>query len=241
WSRPRHGDRIATRPRRTRSCSASPTSQCCASSASTGRRARRQASRSPHERSDVRYYGAKTTSDRVAAARERGGIWRCALAALFVSAVFLKAPLMAQDYEVADVYVGLRNMVLQTKPEQIGIKDSSTGAVWGLLMETGYPQAVASLVALADGTVSLYFSNGGGSIGLGPHPGPKRVSQELLKLAPQFLQYCQPAQEFPLPSRSRTRFYLLTRDGIVTAEAEEEELGRRRHPLSPLFHKAHEL
>jgi len=29
-------------------------------------------------------------------------------------------------------------------------------------METGYTQAVATLVGVVDGSVSLYFSNGGG-------------------------------------------------------------------------------
>jgi len=143
----------------------------------------------------------------------------------------------AQDYKVAEVYAGLRKMIFETKPANIGVKEP----VWGVLMETGYPQAVATLVALADGTVSLYFSNGGGIIGLGRHAGPKRVSKELLVLAPRYLKHCQATKVFPLPNRAHTRFYFLTNDGIVTTEAKEEDLGYQRHALSPLFHKAHEL
>ena len=37
--------------------------------------------------------------------------------------------------------------------------------VWGVLMELGLEQGVATMVAFADGTVSLYFSGGGGIIG----------------------------------------------------------------------------
>ena len=36
--------------------------------------------------------------------------------------------------------------------------------VWGVVMETGYPEAVVTLVSLGDRTTSLYFSNGGGII-----------------------------------------------------------------------------
>jgi hypothetical protein len=43
--------------------------------------------------------------------------------------------------------------------------------ILALLMETGYPEAVATLVAVADGTSSLYFSNGGGFIGVGTPAG----------------------------------------------------------------------
>jgi hypothetical protein len=34
--------------------------------------------------------------------------------------------------------------------------------VWGILMETGYSEATATLLALGDGTTSLYLSSGGG-------------------------------------------------------------------------------
>jgi hypothetical protein len=69
------------------------------------------------------------------------------------------------DYVLADVYRGLRAQALQLTAAQVGPAD----AVFGVLMETGYPEAVVSLVALSDGTASLYFSNGGGIIGTGGH------------------------------------------------------------------------
>ncbi len=147
----------------------------------------------------------------------------------------------AADYKVAEVYSGLRNMVLSTKPDSIGVKLKDASEVWGVVMETGYPEAVASLVALADGTVSLYFSNGGGIIGLGPHAGPHRAAQSFLAASQQFSKQLQPTQSYPLPKSSYTRFYLLTGNGVLTAEAKEDDLGNNRHSLSPLFYKGHEL
>lgn len=147
----------------------------------------------------------------------------------------------AADYQVDEAYAGLRNMVLGTRPESIGLQFKHAGEVWGVLMETGYPEAVATLVALADGTVSLYFSNGGGIIGLGLHPGPQEAARSFLATARQLSKQAQPAARYPLPKLSFTRFYLLTGSGVLTLEAKEDDLGYGRHPFSPLFHKGHEL
>jgi hypothetical protein len=158
----------------------------------------------------------------------------------FVSALFSSGS-PAADYQVVEVYSGLRNMVFSTKPESLGVTFTQPDEVWGVLMETGYPQAVATLVALADGTVSLYFSNGGGIIGLGPHPGPKQAAQSFLALSQQFSKLATKTTAYPLPKPTYTRFYLLTRTGVVTVEAREEDLGYGRHQFSPLFLKGHDL
>jgi hypothetical protein len=52
----------------------------------------------------------------------------------------------AAEYKVAEAYSGLRDMVFSTRPDSIGVKLKDTNEVWGVVMETGYPEAVASLV-----------------------------------------------------------------------------------------------
>jgi len=146
----------------------------------------------------------------------------------------------AQEYKIAEAYTGLRNMVLTTKPGTLGLKPSA-GEVWGILMETGYPEAVVSLVALADGTVSIYFSNGGGIIGLGPHPGPQTAGRAFISLAQQYSRCATSTEKYPLPKSAYTRFYFLSGSGVRTVEANENDLGSGRDQLSPLFHKGHEL
>lgn len=157
----------------------------------------------------------------------------------FLSGLFSSGA-VAKEYKVAEPYAGLRNMVLTTKPEAVGLKPNA-GEVWGILMETGYPEAVVTLVALADGTVSIYFSNGGGIIGLGPHPGPQKAGKALLSLAQQYSKFGTATEKHPLPKPSYTRFYFLTGGSTTTIEAKENDLGSGRHQLSPLFHKGHEL
>lgn len=56
----------------------------------------------------------------------------------FLSGLFSSGA-VAKKYKVAEPYAGLRNMVLTTKAEAVGHKPNA-GEVWGILMETGYPE-----------------------------------------------------------------------------------------------------
>jgi len=145
------------------------------------------------------------------------------------------------NYEVAEVYTGLRDQVFQLKPDAIGQVDTAPSTVLAVLMETGYPEAVATLVGVADGTASLYFSNGGGIIGGGEHVSVRKVCGEYLTLAQDFVSKSNITDTFPLPKQGYVRCYLVTRGGVYTFEAAEDDLGYERHPCAPLFHKGHEL
>ncbi len=105
-------------------------------------------------------------------------------------------------------------------------------------MEMGRPQAVVTLVSLADGTTSLYFSNGGGILGGGEHAPVAQASKAFVSSAEPYLPAMAPAPAFPLPlpAVGEVKFYVLTFEGIFTAEAGEQELGNRQHALSPLFY-----
>jgi hypothetical protein len=133
----------------------------------------------------------------------------------------------------------LRDRLLKGAPADFSIEPD--GRVWGVLMDTGYPEVVATLVALADGTASIYLSSGGGVIGGGPHENINAAARHLVQMANDFISQMSPASEFPLPGAGRTRFYVLTTEGVVSFEAAEEELGAGSHALSPLFFAGHEV
>lgn len=135
----------------------------------------------------------------------------------------------------------LRQKILTLDPIKEGFAPSANNPVWGLMMETAYPNAVVTLVVIKDDTVSLYFSNGGGILGAGEHQGPRKAGNALLNVAPRFLSHVQHTTEFPLPKAGHTRFYFLTFKGIFTVEQVENDLGNNRLALSPLFHEAHEV
>jgi hypothetical protein len=132
----------------------------------------------------------------------------------------------------APIYMSLRAQALALKAADIGAKQ----AVYGVIMEIGYPEAVATLVSLADGTTSLYFSNGGGQIGAGDSPKVAKASKALVFASAQELAKMTLTTETPLPQLNHTRFYVLTTSGVRTADALEDDLGEHRHPLSQLFY-----
>jgi hypothetical protein len=108
-------------------------------------------------------------------------------------------------------------------------------------METGYEGAVATLVVLADGAVSLYLSSGGGVIGAGRHQAVRQAADAFLRAAEGFHPQLERVDKTPIPAVGRTRFYLRTFDGMLAAEAEERTFAEGQHVLSPLFYAAHEV
>lgn len=135
---------------------------------------------------------------------------------------------------------GLRKMVLGLAPADIGISaESYPHEVWGILMETGMERGSYTLVALADGTTSLYFSTGGGIIGAGEQAPVRQASGRFIALANDSVAAARPTDAYPLPEAGQTVFYFLTFHGIRTYAAKEADLGEMRDGLSNLFHAGH--
>lgn len=142
----------------------------------------------------------------------------------------------------AEVYTGLRNQILNSKPGAGGIEPSTERPnVWGILMETGHPEAVVTLVSLADGTTSLYFSNGGGMIGGGGYETVAQASKSFVIAAESFYQKMMLTDSFPSPDIGRVKFYILTYSGIYTIDIDLNELLDQKHELTPLFYYGHEV
>jgi hypothetical protein len=134
----------------------------------------------------------------------------------------------------------LRSMVFAIKPGEIGLTPAThPHKVWGVVMETGMDRGYYTLVALADGTTSLYLSTGGGIIGAGEHAPVRKASQAFIGSADEWIGSAKAATAFPPPGKGQTTFYLLTFDGPLTYSAEEIELGEGRDALSEFFHAGH--
>src|SRR5260221_3790710 len=67
----------------------------------------------------------------------------------------------------AEAYAGLRRLALSLGAESVGRSLPPDAPVVAVLMDSGMANAVATLVGVADGTTSLYYSTGGGVIGAG--------------------------------------------------------------------------
>jgi hypothetical protein len=134
----------------------------------------------------------------------------------------------------------LRDKALSVSAAELSLAPTEARLnVWGVLMELGYPQTVATLAVFADGTSSLYISTGGGVIGAGEHKPVRAEAEKFLFTAQSFVEHFEPADGTPYPKAGRVRFYVRTFEATLTAEADEQELGRKIHKLGPLFHAGH--
>ncbi len=161
------------------------------------------------------------------------------LLSLLITLTFLGVPLNAisEGYEQADIYRDLRTQALRVDAQLL----EAHGGIFALLMETGYEEAVATIVATADGSTSMYLSNGGGTIGAGEYEQVREVVFETLSVTATFVGKFDPTDSYPPPTFGQTRFYVVTDGGVLTGAADTDLLGNEKHELSPLFLQVHKL
>ena len=141
-----------------------------------------------------------------------------------------------------DIYDDLRADVLALDPGAVGISATDDDpTIFGVVMETGFPEGVATLVALIDGTTSLYLSSGGGTIGGGDHPEVAVATLAFVRAVAGELDCLEPDDDDELPAPGRVILRALTYDGRRAADLDEDDLGNDRHTLSPAFHLGHEV
>lgn len=136
-------------------------------------------------------------------------------------------------YDIDPTYADLRDEVFAWKDER-----APKGSPCGVVMETGYPNAIFTLVALSDGTVNLYFSTGGGMLGAGVHEGPAKAAITLAQAAKHFAPQMPVAANKLLPDQGETKLYVLIDGQVRGVAAREKEFGENRMPQSPMFHAA---
>lgn len=161
------------------------------------------------------------------------------LAALGMGA---QAPAPERPAAADQVISDARTLIFAIRPDEIGISRATyPHKAWGVVMEAGTDGGFYTLVTLADGSTSLYFSNGGGIIGAGEHEPVRKASQAFIALADDWIGSATPAGSYPPPAIGQTTFYFLTFDGTPTYSAAETELGEGRDKFSPFFHAGHEV
>ena len=132
--------------------------------------------------------------------------------------------------------------MLQLDPTSAGIQPSDAYPnVWGALMETAYPNGVATLVALADGTTSLYTSTGVGVIGGGEHQSVAAETRGFLAELARHLDQLAPEEGDLPPAVGDVVIRALTYTGRLSVEAPQDELSSRNHPLARVFYAGHRV
>lgn len=143
---------------------------------------------------------------------------------------------------LAPIFTKLRGQILALTPDQLKLAPTTDlPHVWAAFMDLGVSDSVASLLASAEGTSSLYFGTGGGIIGAGKHPQVKAANRRFLVALDAALDALAPMTEAALPETGHIRFAALTYDGLRGADAVEDELKAGGHPLAKSFLAGHEL
>ena len=140
-----------------------------------------------------------------------------------------------------DTYMGLRSTVLHADLSSIAVAEGEWPGASVAMMEMPVGDAVATIVAVADGTVSLYTSTGGGTLGAGEYMSARAAGQRFLRAAADHAPWMTQTTEFPLPTEGKVRFHVRTPDGDFTHEVAEDVLRGRRDELSPVYLAAQDV
>ena len=150
-------------------------------------------------------------------------------------------------YRVSVEYRRIRSALLNWLPAPERLP--ADARVAGVAMEVGdpYTDTVTSLFAFADGSTSLYRSDGTLVEGLSEVPGMAEATRALLAAIEIALPAFEPADLIALPQPGRVQFMARARperDGEWTqlvAIASRAALANDSHPLSAAFARAHEV
>jgi hypothetical protein len=141
-------------------------------------------------------------------------------------------------------YIGLRNQALTIDPASIGLAPSPEHPnLLAGLMEMGMGGGIATLVIIADGTTSMYWSTGGGIIGAGFHEPVKAPSRRFLALLERHLPDLSPDDPgHQLPEEGMIHIRARTFAGAsLFGAAQEEDFKAKRHPLWDVFYAGHDV
>jgi hypothetical protein len=152
--------------------------------------------------------------------------------------ILIESPILSRQPE--PIYTKLREQLFSLDPAELTLRPvTPDGRALGVVMDMGYPDAVATLVGLADRTTSLYFTGGQGIIGAGAHDAVWDATRAWLSEADRSGHLLGREPGDGLPGVGTVRFHVLTAGGwTASGEDAEDALGNRQSPLSPLFYAA---
>jgi hypothetical protein len=156
------------------------------------------------------------------------------LLALLLSPIRGRA--QAASKSTAEVGKQLREMFLSTTAGQAGLSATPEFPhVFGAALDWPIGEHIATVVALADGTASLYTTSTFGIIGGSGHSSVRRAAQRFVATAEKHLAESVRTLSHPYPVPNKVRFYLLAYDGTRTIEADLEPTYSGAGKYSPLF------
>jgi hypothetical protein len=139
--------------------------------------------------------------------------------------------------EPAPIYTDLRSMVLDLEPDAIDVLEGEPwSAALVAVLELGLVAGSATIVAVADGSVSMYTSSGGGVLGAGDHVAVRAAATRFRVATGEHRPHFRAVETYPPPSpEGQVAFLARFADARLAAAAPETLLRSGRHPLAGLY------
>lgn len=119
--------------------------------------------------------------------------------------------------------LAVRDQLLSGDPApEFGL--SPAQPLWGVVSEFGLTDGSVTLVALEDGTCSIYTSSGGGVIGAGRHPEVGDAVAHLVATAQEASSSFPPANDLTFPGPGECSLFLLLAERVVGARGPESTI-----------------
>jgi hypothetical protein len=136
----------------------------------------------------------------------------------------------------ANAFAGLRSMALEGTRANFGLPPAASPTQpYVLVADWGDERGATTIVAVADGSASVYGSDGGGSMGGGQaHPSIHDAAMRAVELAAAALPQMRPTTTYPMAGRGQVTFYAVTEAGVFAAAAAQEDVRANRSPYSAL-------
>jgi hypothetical protein len=136
----------------------------------------------------------------------------------------------------SNVYLGLRSLVLQGARSNFALPPGSRPTQpFAVVVDRASPDGSSTVIAIADGSASVYLSSGGSSIGGGQsHEAIRNAALQTVKCADEVQPLMHVTTDYPVASQGQVNFYAVTDAGVFTASATEEDLSSRHSPFSKL-------
>ena len=135
-----------------------------------------------------------------------------------------------------NVYTGLRNLVLEGNRANFGLgPGSSTTQPFAVVTDFGSAGGATTIVAVADGSASVYLGDGGGFIGGGQsHASIRNAALKAVDLAAAAQPLMHATSQYPLATPGQVTFYAVTDAGVFAASVSQDDLAGNRGPYAAL-------
>ena len=108
-------------------------------------------------------------------------------------------------------------------------------------MDWGIKTGTVTVIAMSDGSASIYLSSGGGSLGGIGQETIRNAAKKAVTLAATVQPQMQDTKTFPLPATGDVEFYALTDAGVFNANVREADLRTGRGPFISLGNAMQEV